>query len=485
MEDEEESDLPPPRKLQAFRNRGDRRVPTGSTQAFQGQESYGNDEEDDDEYHFHEHASPLAKNLRMAIRKLLKAQPLYAKIARHRLGMAAQSAGENGCEDNAAIGATSDDALVIPRSLEKWHIVRRVLDEALEIAEAGGEDALVEVTLRQHDSALCERERIEAYCAEQLRQVSGVRCDVAELERSMNRSERMHRRLNVNGAAQRLEEFERQRTNVEDVHRNLADDLQSIAESLVAQLRKNGAIDSKTREIQQACDVAAEENARANQLLGTGETLEVYRKAKERERLIADADLAQAASECEAEMMRLSQGWAQTEAKYIAEMLELQGEVRRVQDMLDEQRRVVESNLSKQTHDWGVAVEDTQKHIANGMKSLEDLRTQKAAALHREVLQSRQRERDVAESTKHRLEAQMDQVKLQYKAKLKMEELRLGSIVKKERNSVEVAKRNAKLWAHRANIVRESYRGHAIKSGAYINAMPPEQQMELKGFWNT
>jgi len=483
MEDGEDNELPLPRKLRAFRNRASRRILTGNTESLQAQDANGEDEDDDDE--LYEHVSPLAKHLRKAIRKLLKAQPLYAKVARYRLGVEGQDANENLRDDGGAVDAVENDTSCIPRSLEKWHMVRRTLDEALEVAEAGGEDALVEVTLRQHDSALCERERIEAYCEEQLRQVSGVRCDVVELERSMSRSERMHRRLAVNGSAQRLEEFERQRTNVEDVHRNLADDLQSITESLIAQLKTNGAIDAKTREIQQACDVAAEENARANQLLGSGETLEVYRKAKERERVAADAELAQAVSECEAEMMRLSQGWAQTEAKYMAEMLELEGEVRSVQDMLDEQRRAVENNLNKQSYEWGLAVEGTQKQIANGMKALEDSRTQKAMALHREVLQSRQRERDVAESTKHRLEAQMDQVKLQYQTNLRLEEVRLGQIVKQERNSVEVATRNAKVWTKRAGIVREAYRGHAIKSGAYVSAMAPEQRRELRSLWNS
>lgn len=477
LEDGEDSEHPLPLLVEDGRN-GERPLPRTS-HALRNRAS--RDDEDADV--LYKYASPLAKNLRKAITKLLKLQPLYAKVARYGVCVEGQNATEQEYKGSDAV--LEDDTLGVSRSLERWHVVRRTLEEALEVAGAASEDALVEVTLRQHDAALRERERIEVYCREQVRQVSAVRCDVVELERNMHRSERMHRRLAVDGCAQRLEEFERQRVNVEDVHRNLAEDLQSITESLVAQLKKNGFINAKTREIQQACDDAAEENARANQLLGSGETIEVYRKAKERERVIGDSEFAQAASECEAEMMRLSQGWAQAEAKYMAEMLELQGEVRRAQDMLDEQMQAVESNLSKQEYDWGLTVEDTQKQIAFGMKALEDLRTHKATALHREVLQSRQRERDVAESTKHRLEAQMDQVQQQYQTNLRLEEARLGEIVKRERNSVEMAKRNSKAWTKRASIFREHYRGHAIKSSAYISAMAPEQQREFKKLWNS
>jgi hypothetical protein len=417
--------------------------------------------------------SPLVVQLRKAVDILMRVHPMCAQVA-HRQIQRTVTDNIDEVGAGAAVQKQGDILAVVPRSLEKLHVVQRMLDEALKIVEAVGEDALVEITLRQHDAAIRAREQAEARIKEQEQQLAGVRCDIIELERSLSRSQRIHSRLAINGSAQRLEEFERQRTNVEGVHGYLTSDLHTITESLAAQLKTNAAIHKKTHEIQHACEVAMEENTRANQLLGSGETLEVYRKARERDRIAADAELAEARDECEVEMARLGEGWVQTQARIMAEMLELQNEVRSVQERLDEQRQEADRNLAKQSAQWKKSVEDLDKVIADDAKALEDLRMEKVAALHREVLQSRQREQEVAASTQERLKVQLDEVKLQYKARLRMEEEKFGHMIRSDRRAVEVAKHKAKLLEKRASCIRESYRGHAIKSGCYVSSLDSE-----------
>lgn len=419
----------------------------------------------------------LKEPIRNAIALLRKVHLQLSKVAQ------ATDAPDT-CEDGVApIPSSELLATAIPRSLQRLRIVRRTLDEALEFVEAKGEDALLMATLRQHERALTAREEADARCEAEQLHIKGVRWDLGELERSMLRSQRTHSRLGVDGSAERLGEFERQCTNVEGVHSYLTNDLSTISDSLITQLRKNEDINESMREIRQARDVAMEENAKAKQLLASGETLDVYRKSKERERMAADIDYAHAQAECNTEIRRLEEGWSATEAKYMADMTELRNEVRSMQRELDEKNRQAEQALSKQASAWSKSADDMSKQMAHGMKTLEDLRNEKTQHLHREVLRTRQVEKDLAASTQHRLAAQLNEVQLHCKNKLKMEETRLAQEVQVDRHSVEVAKKSAGLWEKRSESMREAYRGHAYKTGAYQLAMEVEHGNEPRNQW--
>lgn len=370
-----------------------------------------------------------------------------------------------------AVAPPGELSSVVPRSLERLRLVRRTLDEIVEVAGAEGEDVLVERLLRQHERALRAREQADAHTQQEHQNVEAVRWDVTELEKSMLRSQRSHNRTGIDGSIQRLGEFEKKYTSIEGCHSRLTSDLYSVTQSLSSQLKKNGIIEESTRLVCQARDVAMEENAKANQLLARGENLEVYRKSKGREKIAADADLAEAQAECQAEIARLQQGWSATQAKYTAEMAQLQEEVRSVQWRLDENTRGAEQALSQQSHEWGRCAEDMGKHIKFGMQALETLRTEKVQHLHKEVLQSRQREKDLGASTQRQLEVQLNEVRFQSKQKLKMEELRLREEILAERHSVEVAKKTADIWVKKGDHMREAFRAHAYKSGAYKLAM--------------
>merc|ERR1712178_639126 len=189
-----------------------------------------------------------------------------------------------------------------------------------------------------------------------------------------------------------------------------------------------------------------------------------------REKTTADADLAEAISECKAEIVRLQEGWAVTEAKYLAEMQNLQAEVYRLRQTKEEKSKEAEQELAKQASKWSKCTEDFGDQIANGMKALDGLRMSKAQHLQQEVLRSRQREQDIAASTHRQMDAQLLELKLQCKAKLKMEDTRLREIMNAGRRSVEVARRSADMWEKRAEVTREAFRGHAYKTGAYVLA---------------
>jgi len=397
-------------------------------------------------------AAALAAKLRKAKGILAKVQPLLAAIAQN-------------------VGTPEQASVVVPAGVERLRSVQRKLDEAVEMAEAVGEDSIIKATLRQHERALRSREQADACSAKERKLVEAVRWDVIELERTMLRSQRTHQRLGVDGAAERLSKFEQQRTDVEDIHSYLTNDLHTISDSLIARLKQNGDIDESMRQICLARDAAMQENAKATQLLGPGETSELYRKAKEREKIAADSDLTASLAECQAEITRLNDGWEITEAKYNADMQDLRAEVQKVQRMKDENSSAVELGLGKQAKQWSKRADDMGEQIALGLKALEEVRASKVQNLQHEVLRSRQLEQDMATSTHLRLEAQLSDLRLQSKTKLRMEELRFGDMVTAERRSVEVAKKNADIWARRVEITRESFKAHAYKTGAYVLAM--------------
>jgi len=374
-------------------------------------------------------------------------------------------------DESPTAALVSKVGVASPRSLERLRAVGRMLRDAVEVVEAVDEDELIKATLRQHQLALRTREQAEAQSEQESKLMDGVRRDVMDLERSMLRSQRAHRRLGVDGPAQRLGEFERQRTSVEGVHSHLSDDLHTVTDSLTAQRHKNGDADEFVKQICQARDIARGETSKANQLLGPGQTLELYRKSKEREKVAADTDLAAAIAECKAEIARLNEGWTHTEAHYTAKLQRLRAEVRREKQMKDESSREADRELAKQSSQWSKCAEDMGDQIASGVKALEDLRGSKVRHLQREVLHSRQLEREMASGTQRRLEAQVNELKLQCKCKLKMEELRLGDEVTAGRRSVEAARKSADIWGKRLEVTRESFKAHAYKSGAYVLAM--------------
>jgi len=228
-----------------------------------------------------------------------------------------------------------------------------------------------------------------------------------------------------------------------------------------------------------------EENAKANKLLASGETLEAHRKHKEREKVSADSDLAKARSECEAEIARLNEGWAQTQARYIGQMRELQAEAQHMQQQLLEKNREAEEVLKKQSSEWGKCVDGVGRQLNIGVQALEDLCMEKAQALHVEALHARQQERDLAVSTQRRLEAQLNELKAQFRKRLKMEENRLGNEARAERQTVEITKSGTEMWAKRADCMREAFRGYAYKSGAYhLAVMDVRPRIDNRDAWD-
>lgn len=373
----------------------------------------------------------------------------------------------------------------LPRHLERLQTVRRSLEEMVGLASAVGEDELVQTALHQHELAMYAREQAEASYACEERHCAKLSSNAIEMKRNIANAARLHQRLGTASGTERERALERCSAAMEAEKAELHNEAMLVLEAHGQSTARNREIESGINKVVEALSVATEENLKAQRALGPGHNVESYRKAKDRERAVANTDLMSSTAMCELEMAQLREKWSRAEARYQAEMLELSEEAQSLQRMHEEKKAQAEDLLSKQSAAWGKTAVDIDTRINHDIASLDALCQQKAMALRRETLNSRQRVKESAAGTSRRMEAQLREVKLTYKTRLKLEEAKSGDAIIMEHRAVQDAKQEATWWEKRANRMRENYKAHAVKSGAYIKQMDPKSRQELVRLFGT
>jgi len=367
------------------------------------------------------------------------------------------------------------------RSIERIDAARRSLEDALGLAEAlctSGENALVKMALRQHGSALAAREAAEARCEHERQQVTALRAEVGDLERALLRGSRSQSRMGTPDE-ERAQALDRQRVAGEAARGALRGELESIDVRLSASVTKNRDVGVDITRIERDFGEALAENGRAQQALGGDPSLDVYRRTKERERAAAETSLVQAQRQCEEEIRQLDIKWAGQQEAVRSAMAELQGDAQALQARLSEKRAHAEGLLVGQSAGWGRTLREAEDRLATEVRRMEGTRKDKAAALNRMVVDSRQRMKDAGVGTQRLIESHRKEMKHVYRYRLRVEEARCEDRVQAERRAAEHARLDAERWEKAAQKNREGYKVHALKSKSYVRSMDPNKRKQL------
>jgi len=416
----------------------------------------------------------MLTSLKSAISRLYRAHYLYTKETYEEL--------PDEWEDEEEVDGDMN-IVQLPRHLERLQIVRRSLEDVLNLEASSGEDELVQTSCHQHEMAMHAREQAEARYACEERLVGRLRHDIIEMQRSIKREARVQERLGTASETTRERATKQKNAAMEVEKDDLHTEAQTIAEALGDSIIRNREIKVRISEVDQALSFAAAENLKAQKALGIHNP-ESYRKAKDRERTVANWDLVNLAKLCNQQITQLQSEWSQTEARYHAEMSELHEEVQSLHKAIQEKQTQAQDHLTKQSSAWSQTHAEVDKKMNQDIVRLDALCMRQASEVHRAKLNSRERVEEHAIGTQRRKDAALREVNLTFKTRRKLEERMFADNVVFEHKAVQDAKHEAEWWAKRANRMRENYKAHAVKSGAYVKQLDPQSRQELMRFYS-
>jgi hypothetical protein len=283
--------------------------------------------------------------------------------------------------------------------------------------------------------------------------------------------------------AQRRGTLEQRRQAAHAAVAGLERESEEQKQQLAASMASNCEADELVQRLEEEHSLAVEENLRARRALGEHASLEFYRRTKFQERAEADGALAQAMRECEAETARLEEQVAESSARHRAELLELRSDVEALQVLLTEKRSEAEAALSQQAKESQRALQEVESQVTSETRQLEEQRHAKAMLLRKQAEDSRRNLAESSKGTQKHLNALLDEVRTAYRTRVQMEEAKCSTAMEAQLRSVEDAKRERQEWERRAELTRENFRGHVIKSGSYVRSLEPEKRRELQNLW--
>mmetsp|Transcript_37670 Transcript_37670/g.82718 ORF Transcript_37670/g.82718 Transcript_37670/m.82718 type:complete len:425 (-) Transcript_37670:72-1346(-) len=369
--------------------------------------------------------------------------------------------------------------------LERLHGVRRLLQEALSLAEtsAHDEDGLLQVILELYHTALGDRSNADEQCTVEQQRIVGLRMDIAGLRRGILRSGGEQKGKEESLRGDRIKALEQRLAAAQAMANDLRLEADEISQLLSESRSKSEAAGTAIEQLEEGHSVAIMEHCRAREALGSDPTLDSYKRTKQQEWEAADDALLKACTRCEEEMEHCSSSWAAMQAKHCEELQKLQAEARGLQEQMASKQAQSERMLQLQAAEHKQTFDEAEGRFAVEGARLEDQRQQRVMALRQEVAASQKLLREAELGTQRRLETQLREVKLSYWTKAKMEQARWEDGIAAERNAVAQAKLQRKEWERRAEKSRENYRAHAIKSGAYVKGLDLKRRNNLSELW--
>lgn len=420
-------------------------------------------------------AEPYHVALRQALARLAASHHLLSKAAREETQTAGIDTGAEG------------QHIRIEVALGRLHALRRSLDAILELGEANGEDACIEVALQQHDRALIAREDADEHCRREEQEIADLKLHVAELENQTAKGKRGHLRLQEVSGEERLRALEQQRSAAEALLHDLKNSAGGVTSTLFSSSQRNRELDLKAKIVTEEHRISATMNLQAREALAISNdpNLESYKRTKDQERSEADVLLAQARRENEADVKLIQHRFAELQARYASDLEDMRGEVQSLQALLAKKRAQAEEHLARQSSDHRQALEEADANIAADLKQLEELRRQKVLAVRSAVANARQQMIEVSMGAQRQLEVHMNEAKLAYRNRVLAEEARCDELIIAERRAVEEAKQQRWELEKRAYRTRESCRRHANQSGSYVKSLDPQRKQQLAEIWQS
>jgi len=386
------------------------------------------------------------------------------------------------------IDAVGDQAAMVTdaaraEALERMRVVRGSLEEMLALAESTGVSERVEVMLKQHDRAVAACGEAEKEVRSEALQVKDLKAHVAELGRRLDHGSTEKRRLREKLQGERRLVLERRRAAAEEAVAGLEQEARDIEAQLETSLADNREADELVDRLEREHIIATQENLLARRALGEHASLEYYRRTKFQERSEADETLARAVHECEVETARLEAAWAEQQARHRQDLQELLAEVEVYQGLLAEKTAETEGALAQQAAQSQRAVREVERQTIAEARQLKERREHKDMLLRKQVADTQQMMKETSAGTQRQLTLLLDESRLAYRTRARFEETKCETAIKAQHQSVEVARKERQDWERRAELTRENYRGHVIKSGSYVKSLDPESRRELMSIW--
>jgi len=386
---------------------------------------------------------------------------------------------------------------------DRIRAARRSLEEAVVAAKVRDDDEMVRIALYQHERALAAHEVADSHVQREEANVAALRAQVGELERlvgggaatrdmqppcellpapsgtpdgaeSARRSNPASKeRVSAPGSrSERVCALERAHEASQKALASLRSELADISSQLSESIAGNWVTKEKIWKIQQAHGDAVAENARAARALGYGQSLDNYRKSRERDCAAAGEALARSHAEYQSEVGQLESDCERHQQKFCDVMTELRAEASGLEADLLQRRARAERELAQQAHEWRRAVEEADAGIVAESVRLDEERRRRFQAMQDEQEKYVQQLQEECARGEKRHELQISDARLRCKRAAKQAVLKCQVSLDDARGNVVGDQRRACQLARKAEQLRETHRVHAARRGLYM-MLPP------------
>jgi len=409
-------------------------------------------------------ASPAARSLRAALTQVTQATSAL---------LSAGTPGADGPSD------------AVQQALERLCPIKRSLEEAVAVAEGAGfgEDHLVEILLRQRESALQHRAAADDRLREARRKLLDAKREMGEQRRRLERHERLQARMESEPLEARMQALQRRAAASQATLAELKVETEAMEQILAETKGKNGETEGTTRQLEREHQAALERNALAKAALAGEQNVIAYRRKKAAACAEADATFLRAREHYEASMAKLADGWAEKQSAYLSGVEALEAEVRELRRRLAEERALAGAWLGDQASARQAAVREVEKHVSRERTRLEEQRNERHTLLRREVVQTQHQLEDAQIQTQKHLDIHVKEARVTHQARLQREEAQSEELIQADFQAVLAAKREREEMERRAAKMKENYKSHAIKSKNYVKSLDKVRRDHLIGLW--
>eukprot|EP00930_Biecheleria_cincta_P027381 TRINITY_DN19245_c0_g1_i1.p1 TRINITY_DN19245_c0_g1~~TRINITY_DN19245_c0_g1_i1.p1 ORF type:complete len:631 (-),score=156.48 TRINITY_DN19245_c0_g1_i1:32-1873(-) len=206
---------------------------------------------------------------------------------------------------------------------------------------------------------------------------------------------------------------------------------------------------------------------------------EVYRASREKARTNADKAL-QALKESVAEQLEDLRSSLQNEEEcQDQEKKSLNSEVQKFREQLAKRRQSIDVALVQQEKERERRVAENQQRLQAEIRHLEANEHSNHDALRREVQEAKQRLAQTAAAARTQLENRLANVRIECRQKLYSTGVRCEQAVLAEREAMQEAKQRRVKWQRRAQINKDAFKGHCVKTGVYARTMDAARRRQL------
>jgi len=379
--------------------------------------------------------------------------------------------------------ADISEPMLAPLPVERLQVVRRNIQDTLELNEVKGDEEHIQAMNRQCLRAYAAQDDAEKRIKDEEYQLYWLQQHVSIEKNWVEHNRRKQKEFK--DATDRIDALKKRRAATKALIEQLQQESEDLSRFLAESSEKSKTVEGITQRFEEEHSRAVVENQQARQVLWDENhpNLQSYRRSKAEERARADEHLANAFQELQEEISQLTVKWAAQRDQYHADLEDMQDEVLDLQEIRDDADSEAEEVLLRQAKQHDHVHAEAGRQVGIEMRHLDERRQLGDIALRKEIYVSQQCVNAARVRAQRQIDMDAGELHARFRRRAAIETVSCDKAIKADKKTVEQAKRDRRVWEKRADKMRENCHAHAIKSGSYVRHLPSHRKDRLQGLF--